>query len=657
MIQGKGHGNSLYRGNISLVSKEGIETVARALKLSPGTLSHTLFNAIRERFSKLGPGEKTSADELVTTLWGQVGTDKIKGRKKQLSSLKTGLNRSLKKLAEAENPEGIMINRDNIFAVSEARKDKILNEIGIDFSNAGQIKNIISALRRGIAGMNDEELLTMGREITGLNQDLAAARGNTTAGPGDGSDADDIEEIELADDEEIVIEQRDRTDDEEDIEIITIADDEIAETEDGEDGTEIVEVDADGLKDGDGDNTGGNGYDVATGDEMDAYESEPGAGEEAEEVEIDEIEEVEVEEEDTELLEITGEETAPLIMAGTDIKDVGPDNIEEIMAQVIVEDGEEIIEIDEDELITADAGDENLSDGADATEGSGSGTTRGTDGSKDRSIAGDKNIFEILSQYLEPGDPDLVNGDILEEKEEYLARIVERFIPRFIHIRAEHDFYIGQYPVTNDLFAIFIHDTGYLTDAEAAGYGTVYQPRRRISTTGGNKRQMTINRGQTAGRVNGACWQFPNGPRGISAAANPDHPVTQVSVRDAAAFASWAGKRLPNETEWEAAGRGKDGAGYPWGNKYRKGMANLEDSMLGGCCPVNRFGPVSASPFGVRDLIGNCLEWVRNNDDTGPTHILKGGSWLNDHRCTLSWRRLPGEEWSNLTGFRLAVDG
>src|SRR5262249_55021199 len=49
--------------------------------------------------------------------------------------------------------------------------------------------------------------------------------------------------------------------------------------------------------------------------------------------------------------------------------------------------------------------------------------------------------------------------------------------------------------------------------------------------------------------------QYPL-PPGFSA-AKPEFPVVNVTIKDAQAFALWAGKRLPKREEWEKAARGK----------------------------------------------------------------------------------------------------
>jgi len=220
-------------------------------------------------------------------------------------------------------------------------------------------------------------------------------------------------------------------------------------------------------------------------------------------------------------------------------------------------------------------------------------------------------------------------------------------------------FYMGKFPVTNALFEIFVEKTGYRTTAERIGYGTVYYGRyqKRVDEQTGLE-TLTWNSALVNKTVKGACWYQPLGP-GSTLHGKRNHPVVQVSIEDAMAFAAWIGKRLPTEDEWEAASRTAKGYRFPWGNEWRENSCNIEKSHIGDTTPVDKYIGF-ANDFGIVDILGNVLEWTKDSanlhsdgKNRSRYYIVKGGNWTSGNDIKLLRRfKLEPESHANILGFR-----
>ncbi len=178
--------------------------------------------------------------------------------------------------------------------------------------------------------------------------------------------------------------------------------------------------------------------------------------------------------------------------------------------------------------------------------------------------------------------------------------------------------------------------------------------------------------------------QFCNG------ADKGSHPMNCVDWSQAKRFCESVGKRLPIESEWELAARGKEGRAYPWGDAPPNGerlnacgaecskmlTERLEkagkgawpamypdDDHASATSPVGRYR-AGATPNGVLDLAGNVWEWTesaycpyRDPDCGDSRRVLKGGGWDTTERQNVrAARRYPSAPTARgkSVGFRCA---
>jgi iron(II)-dependent oxidoreductase len=188
-------------------------------------------------------------------------------------------------------------------------------------------------------------------------------------------------------------------------------------------------------------------------------------------------------------------------------------------------------------------------------------------------------------------------------------------------------------PVTNAQYLAFIADAGYTRDELWSPEGRAWLEESRAVAP----KYWSIADGG---------WWTQSMDRATP--VDPTCPVSHVSYHEAAAFARWAGKRLPTEAEWEVAATWDQDAGaaraYPWGGESpTSDLANV-DQLAFGTAPVGAF-PRNVSPFGCYGMIGDVWEWT--SSDFGPYpgfevfpyreysevffgseyKVLRGGSW------------------------------
>ena len=243
-------------------------------------------------------------------------------------------------------------------------------------------------------------------------------------------------------------------------------------------------------------------------------------------------------------------------------------------------------------------------------------------------------------------------------------------------------FFMDARPVSNEQFREFVRATGYQTESERFGWSFVFHthvPQERVEDRVVGTEWWT--------KVSGACWKRPEGPAS-SIDGRLGFPVVHLSWNDAAAYARWAGKRLPTEAEWEYAARGGlEQKIYPWGDELTPDGRHMCNVWLGefphhdtgedgftSVCPADAF---PANGYGLFGVVGNAWEWCSDwfspgwhltttrVNPTGPlegrARVMKGGSYLchrsycNRYRVAARTSNTPDSATTNIS-FRCVRD-
>jgi formylglycine-generating enzyme required for sulfatase activity len=231
----------------------------------------------------------------------------------------------------------------------------------------------------------------------------------------------------------------------------------------------------------------------------------------------------------------------------------------------------------------------------------------------------------------------------------------ERETDEIQHQVTVSSFYMGKYTVTVGEFRGFVNATGYKTEAEKDGGGSIW--------TGKWERKADAN------------WKNPYFSQ------EDNHPVVLISWNDAVQYCNWLsgqekltpaytidgsnvtwnknanGYRLPTEAEWEYACRAGTKTPFSTGNNITTSQANYsgiypyynnaKGEYRRKTTPVGSFTP---NGWGLYDMHGNVWEWCWDlyssyasgpqtdpaGGSSGSVRVRRGGGWNDVGGCVRS---------------------
>ncbi|MBU1698623.1 MAG: formylglycine-generating enzyme family protein [Candidatus Eisenbacteria bacterium] len=264
-----------------------------------------------------------------------------------------------------------------------------------------------------------------------------------------------------------------------------------------------------------------------------------------------------------------------------------------------------------------------------------------------------------------------------------------------------HDFYLGNYEVTNQEYLEAVqwaYEQGYVTATTALVQDNL---------DGSVADLLDMSADNCEIQYDGAGTFFlRQSPSSLAQGAYPagynpsNHPVKEMTWFGAASYCDWLslqkglprayehtgnwacngcdpygaeGYRLPTDAEWEYAAQFDDERIYPWGSEVPDCSRVNYDAgphCIGWTTPVGSY-PDAPAGLGLSDVAGNAWEWCNDRfagglgtdpatDPPGPVtgnfRVIRGGSWLYQAaqlRC--SYRQgVDQNESGNDVGFRIA---